>query len=345
MNDEFTKPSTPVSEQAAAWFFELTEGPADLATRVAFIEWLKRSPQHIEGFLAIAVLEQELSEQSSDMQQLLADIKAKGGQGAVPISDDGDGTGKSTRHRKSGISWRYRWVIAAGIAATSLAFTLFLLPDSEPPAVVHKTDFGEQRSIALRDGSIVTLNTRSELGVRFDESARRVELMAGEAMFDVVRNSERPFVVESGDISLKVLGTRFSVYRQSNSVRVAVVEGVVRAVSRQLPDEEILVSAGEGAIATPDGTIRRDTHIDLEKALAWTDRRLIFDDVRLADVVREFNRYNRVPLVVDDTRLADRRITSVFNANDVSALVGFLELEPDVEVNYGADAIRIRVKN
>lgn len=346
MNEEFTRSNTPVSEQAAAWFFELEECPADMTTRVAFIEWLKRSPQHIEAFLAIAVLEQELSELPSDMQKVLASVESMSGRGAVPINEGADAADKSTRHRKSAISWqRYRWVIAASIAATSLSFMLFQLPDAEPPAVVHKTDFGEQRSIALRDGSIVTLNTRSELGVRFDESARRVELISGEAMFDVVRNGDRPFVVESGDISLKVLGTKFSVYRQSDSVRVAVVDGVVRAVSRQMPDEQILVSAGDGAVVTPDGTIRRNEHIDLEKALAWTDRRLIFDSVRLADVVHEFNRYNRVPLVVDDARLADRRITSVFNANDVSALVGFLELEPDVEVDYGADAVRIRVKN
>ncbi|HEX2138589.1 MAG TPA: hypothetical protein VHG33_02635, partial [Woeseiaceae bacterium] len=135
------------------------------------------------------------------------------------------------------------------------------------------------------------------------------------------------------------------VYHTAESTRLAVVEGVVRAVSRQRPGKQVLVQAGEGIIATADGAIHAHGYIDVEKAIAWTNRRLIFDDVALEDVVSEFNRYNRRPLVVQDPQLAERKITSVFFANDVSALVAFLELEPDVVVDYGADAIRIRRKH
>jgi transmembrane sensor len=207
---------------------------------------------------------------------------------------------------------------------------------------VHRTDYGEQRSIALADGSIVVLNTLSEVVVRFGPEERRVELVAGEAMFDVAHDPDRPFVVGTGAVELRVLGTRFSVYRKADSVRLAVLEGVVRAAPPGAEQAHVLVRAGQGAVASLDGTIRRNHRIDLERVLAWTERRLIFDDVALADVVAEFNRYNRRPLIVQDPELAERRITSVFFANDVSALVAFLELEPDVEVLYGADAIRIQ---
>ncbi|HZD53696.1 MAG TPA: hypothetical protein VE175_11660, partial [Woeseiaceae bacterium] len=114
---------------------------------------------------------------------------------------------------------------------------------------------------------------------------------------------------------------------------------------RDHPGEPVLVRAGEGAVATPNGSIRRNDEIDLEKALAWTERRLIFDDVPLEDVISEFNRYNRRPLVIQDPKLAGRKITSVFFANDVSALIAFLELEAGAEVDYGADAIRIHRKH
>jgi transmembrane sensor len=237
-------------------------------------------------------------------------------------------------------------VAAAGIAATAFVAALpFLTPDVTPSAVVHRTDYGEQRSIALSDGSIVTLNTRSQVAVRLDEGTRRVELVSGEAMFHVIADSRRPFVVETGAVELSVLGTRFSVYRKPDSIRLAVVEGIVRAAPREKPGEPVLVRAGEGAVATPDGVIRRNDGIDVQKAIAWTERRLIFDDVPLEDVVSEFNRYNRRPLIVQDPELAERKITSVFFANDVSALIAFLELEPDVEVDHGADAIRIRSKH
>jgi transmembrane sensor len=210
--------------------------------------------------------------------------------------------------------------------------------------VSHTTELGEQRSIVLGDGSIVTLNTLSEATVRFDKSFRKVALITGEALFDVVSDPQRPFVVETGSLSLNVIGTKFSVYRKENSTRVAVVDGVVTVVSSRSPDQPLIVRAGEGAVATAQGVSLTDDQFDVQKAIAWTQRRLIFDSAPLAEVVAEFNRYNRTPLIVEDVALANRAITTVFNANDVSALVAFLELEPDVDVQYGDDAIRIRVK-
>jgi transmembrane sensor len=356
MNSEFAEPSTPVSEQAAAWLFELMVSPIDRNRHHDFVAWLKRSPQHIESFLAIAVLERELSELPIDLDEALA---ASGGTGNVlpletALRDERRRGGERRQGGKRAAAPRrataarrgLAWVAGAGIAAAALVAALpFLSPDVTPPAAVHQTDYGEQRSIALSDGSIVTLNTRSQVAVHFDDRARRVELVSGEAMFDVVPDSARPFVVETGAVELSVLGTRFSVYRKPDAIRLAVVEGVVRATPREKSGEPLLVRAGEGAIATLDGTIRRNEEIDVEKAIAWTERRLIFDDVPLEDVVSEFNRYNRRPLIIQDPELAGRKITSVFFANDVSALIAFLELEPDVEVDHGADAIRIRSKH
>jgi transmembrane sensor len=346
MNSEFAEPDVPVSEQAAAWVFELADGPNDQKTRRQFVRWLKRSPLHIESFLAIAVLEQKIAERRGSLEHALPPVDGIGPD-VIPIAVEGcsDRRRKDRKplHRRRGL----RRAAAAAVAALLLVAGLpFLLPqDAPPPAVVHRTDFGEQRSIALSDGSIVVLNTLSEVAVRYGGTTRRVDLLSGEAMFDVAADSERPFVVETGLVALKVLGTKFSVYRTGESMRLAVVEGVVRAVSRRQPEKPVLVHAGEGAVAAPDGAIHRDGKMDVDKAIAWTERRLIFEDVPLQDVVSEFNRYNRRPLIVQDPQLADRRITSVFFANDVSALVAFLELEPDVEVDHGADAIRIRRKH
>src|SRR5690606_3292094 len=151
------------------------------------------------------------------------------------------------------------------------------------------------------DGSIITLNTLSEATVRFDRSARQVTLVSGEAMFDVVSDPGRPFIVQTGSVSLKVIGTRFAVYRKKNSTRVAVVDGVVQAMPLRARGEPLFVEAGMGAIATVEGVTLTDDQFDVEKAIAWTDRRLIFDGAPLAEVVAEFNRYNRTPLIVEDS--------------------------------------------
>lgn len=344
MSSEFAAPGVPVSEQAAAWFVELAEGPKDGNLRRQFVRWLKRSPQHIDSFLTIAVLEQELSELPGNIDDIMALVNAAA-PGAIPIAG-GSASGKLRTHGKPARHWRSAgWLAAAASTALAVLGSLpFLLPGDVPPTFVHRTDFGEQRSIALSDGSIVVLNTLSEVAVHYAAEVRRVELLSGQALFDVVSDPQRPFVVETGTVALNVLGTRFSVYSTPQSTRLAVVEGVVRAVSRRRPEQQVLVRAGEGAVAAADGTIDRNDDIDVAKAIAWTERRLIFEDAPLEHVISEFNRYNRRPLVVQDPELAERRITSVFFANDVSALVAFLELEPDVEVDYGADAIRIHRK-
>jgi len=334
--------SGPVPEQAAEWLVGLAEPTCTEAQRREFTGWLKKSPQHIEEFLGIAMLQLEVAEQSSVVQDIVAELRSLDDQRPVPLfreSGTPGGLPVTPRRRRT----RYlAWASAAALAV--IAVVLVRLPTVEPPLISHRTEVGEQRSIVLDDGSIMTLNTLSEANVQFGRATRRVTLVAGEAMFDVVSDPDRPFVVETGAMSLNVLGTKFSVYRKKDSTRLAVVEGAVSAVSRYAPGSKVVVRMGEGAVATMQGIALTDPQFDVEKAIAWTQRRLVFDGAPLAEVVAEFNRYNRLPLIVEDSALASRAITTVFNAHDVSALVGFLQLEPDVEVQYGEDAIRIRVR-
>jgi transmembrane sensor len=338
------KISSSVPEQAAEWLVELGEPSRTEARRREFMNWLKKSPQHIEEFLGIATLQLEVAEQSSVVQEIVTELKARDDQCMVPLFREPVTPARLPVLQRRRRARYLAWASAAGLAVAVIAVVLVRLPIFEPPLINHRTELGEQRSIVLDDGSIMILNTLSEATVQFSRATRQVTLVAGEAMFDVVSNPDRPFVVETGAMSLSVLGTTFSVYRKKNSTRLAVVEGAVSAVSRYAPGNNVVVRTGEGAVATLQGISLTDLQFDVEKAIAWTERRLIFDGAPLAEVVAEFNRYNRLPLVVEDSALANRAITTVFNAHDVSALVGFLQLEPDVEVRYGEDAIRIRVR-
>jgi transmembrane sensor len=336
------KISGSVPEQAAEWLVELAEPGRTETRRREFMKWLKKSPQHIEEFLGIASLQLEVAEQSSVVQEIVAELKARDDQCMVPLFHPLLTPARLPGARRHHRARYLAWVSAAALAA--IAIVVVRLSIVEPQWISHRTELGEQRSIVLDDGSIMILNTLSEATVQFSRRTRQVTLVAGEAMFDVVSNPERPFVVETGTMSLNVVGTKFSVYRKKNSTRLAVVEGAVNAVSRYEPKSNVVVRTGEGAVATIQGISLTEPRFDVEKAIAWTERRLIFDGAPLAEVVAEFNRYNRVPLVVEDSALANRAITTVFNAHDVSALVSFLQLEPDVEVRYGEDAIRIRVR-
>jgi transmembrane sensor len=333
--------SKPVSEQAAEWYVELDEPPHDDDVRQRFLAWLKQSPQHIQEFLAIAELERAVAGQSSSIVELVAEVEAATGRQAVAFLGEPAPDSAPAKHRVVKRRWPLvAWASAAGVAALVLLFVAGM-PSVDSPVVSHRTELGEQRSIALGDGSIVTLNTLSEVIVRFDDSRRRVALLAGEAMFEVVPDAERPFIVESGRLSVQVVGTKFSVYRRGESTQVAVVEGLVTATANPESAERVELRGGQGAVFDGDGELHRDATFDLERAVAWTERRLIFENARLADVVSEFNRYNRMQLRVDDSGLADTPVTTVVNAHDVGALVAFLELQPEVRIEYGVDTIRI----
>jgi transmembrane sensor len=366
MNED-TPSQAPISEQAAEWLVELTEpgaGGLEEERRRRFMAWLKRSPQHIEEFLALAMLQQDLAGQPVPLAKIVADLKAAGPAPPEPLFGN-VAAGSATTAPAAAASLRpgrelageraarrgraRRWLAfaaAAGVAAIAVALVQFTLVDA--PAVRHATVLGEQRSVALDDGSVVMLNTLSEVDVDVSRSERRVALVAGEAMFDVAPDATRPFVVDAGNVSLTVLGTKFSVYRKDNVTRLAVVEGSVRVVPNgglaELA-EPLVVAAGEGLVAGREGITPLAAGTGIDMAIAWTERRLIFNAAPLADVVEQFNRYNATPIVVEDSALARREVTTVFNANDVDALVGFLELEPDVDVRHDGNAIRIRHKS
>ncbi len=186
-----------------------------------------------------------------------------------------------------------------------------------------------QRSITLADGSVVNLNARSRIKVHLSKTERNVELVQGQALFQVAHDPGRPFVVRSGSASVRVVGTLFDVYRKKNGTTVTVIEGRV-AVRRPCPREgsggasslsvaeekgrhaatlgdpsastenvgeegtprvKVLLSAGEQLTVARDA-VEQPTHADIAAATSWTQRRLIFDSAPLSEVVDEFNRYN-----------------------------------------------------
>jgi transmembrane sensor len=209
----------------------------------------------------------------------------------------------------------------------------------------YATRVGEQRTVTLPDGSSIELNARSRLSVRFSAVAREVDLLEGQALFLVEKDVRRPFVVRSGAIRVRAVGTRFDVYRRSHDTTITVLEGRVavlpetaaspqqRGVTGMLaaaPDT--VVSAGEQVIATGTRVARR-LHANVAAATAWRQKRLIFSATPLAEVVNEFNRYNERQLVVRDPRLQHVLVNGVFSSTDPASLVRFLHAQPDIAVD------------
>lgn len=290
----------PTSVSAADWFAARHGGATSPALERAFKQWLAESPENRRQY-ALCEVAWDLSRQAAE--GLRAPASEEPARAAAP---------------------RRRWAFGLGLAASVIiaAVLLWLTTGSEPQAVRYATGPGEQRTITLTDGSRITLNTRTELEATIARDRREILLESGEAFFEVAHDSSRPFRVLTSLGWVRVVGTRFGVYRRSQSLEVSTEQGLVRVSSAGLPEATaaVLVRPGESAvIAAPDARPRH-RRADLERIDNWRHQRLEFDAVPLAELLEEFSRYTAVPLHAADEEIGAMRVSGVFHIGDVAAL-------------------------
>lgn len=188
----------------------------------------------------------------------------------------------------------------------------------------HATTVGEIASIRLQDGSTVTLNTDTALTVRFQGGERRIELLRGEAFFDVAKDPTRPFTVTSGALSATARGTRFDVASApADGVEVQVEEGRVEVAEGA---RIAMLDAGDAAVRGPSGEIAKTTAaIDVGDATAWRDGKLVVSGRRLGEVLATIERYRRGRIVVLDQRAAKLRVSGTFDLRDTDQAIASIE--------------------
>ncbi len=350
MTHKVTQRTLPVSEQAAEWLVALDDGGLDTAAKREFLAWLEQSPDHIREFLQLSALHVELA-QNPELTQTIEELVAAANADVVNLGTANKPAIEQSANFKK--THRYWQAAAALLLSATLAggywFSQELASDTNDPSS-YQTALGEQRSIALDDGSVIVLNTLSNVRVHYDEESRRVQLLAGEVLFDVAKDPGRPFVVDAGSMQLEVLGTRFNVYRQEEETVLTVVEGEVAVLNAEqagvvttLPESPIKATAGQQVvIENASGAVTQELIPEAGPAIAWTERKLVFKAVPLIEVAEEFNRYNRRPLTINDSGLADRPITGVFNAHDADLLAAFLANQPGIVVERRSDGIHVR---
>jgi transmembrane sensor len=203
---------------------------------------------------------------------------------------------------------------------------------------VYSTAHAEQRSWRMPDGSSVHLNSGSEIKVRFTDRRREVELIRGQALFQVAKDPQRPFWVHAGNAVVKAVGTEFDVYHQSQRTLVSVVEGRV-AVSRGQDASVAQLNAGEQASVTVDSTVVSQRATDVRKTVAWLQRQVIFDHDPLGSAIEEFNRYAELQIRIEDPALRAVEISGIFSAYDADAFLRFLERQPEMRLERADEEI------
>jgi transmembrane sensor len=195
------------------------------------------------------------------------------------------------------------------------AFTLLMYRDGS-----LATGVGEQRILTLEDGTRIALNTATRVTIDYDPHARRVKLISGEALFEVAKRPDWPFIVTASDRTITALGTAFVVRRSQGELAVTLVEGKIAVDSVQpVPDAQPLKIATPGQRVTYSSGSLASAHVDranVESLTAWRRGQVVLESTRLADAIAEMNRYSTVRLTLDGEAAGDVRISGVFRAGD-----------------------------
>jgi transmembrane sensor len=331
---------------AAAWMVRRDREEWNDADQAEFHAWLSASTAHRVAFIRL----QAAWQQAGRLKALAAGMTKNGAllpgdrpgtllpaKSEAPLSRhenlDAHVAARDTQRLRIPV-WR---MMGASVAAVCLAAVVVGWIAWLHQGTSYRTAIGGIAAVAMKDGSTVTLNTNSDIRVALSETERRVDLERGEAFFEVAKDHNRPFIVRVGDQRVIAVGTKFSVRREPNHVRVIVTEGRVRVEHSEPhhPAEVALISAGGVAVAGVAGVLVQDKSLsDAEERLSWRQGIVVFRETLLSDAVAEFNRYNTRQIYIEDPVLGSMRIGGHFRTHNAEGFVRLL-----------ADAFPIRVED
>lgn len=308
------KPSRALLKEAAAWRVRL-ENAAAPADQSAFDAWRAADPLHESAYQEVTHLEAlaRTHAQSLELQTLRRQ------------------TLNRVALRRKIPTWRY-----AAAACVLLAFGAggwLLLRQHDAPlkqfassdSQTYRTRLGERMAVTLADGSALHLNTKSAVRVTYSPTQRRVELLDGQAFFDVAKAPRRPFIVFAGDRSVKALGTRFDVRLEGKTVQVALLEGSILVANETVQAESAVRMKPNEVLSATGGQVAISYRADISRIASWKDGMVLFDNTPLDEAIAELNRYSAAQIKIDDPRLNAIRVSGSFPAGGSTAFTEAVE--------------------
>ena len=309
--------SSSPREQAIRWMIRLHSGEATDADRGQLDAWLAAHPTHLQEFKQLTTMWNTL-----DRTKPLLEMEL---QEAVAVYRSGSTSVRRPYFLRAG------WLPAAtGVLAILLIFLATWWLTLSPKTIHYHTAKGEQRQVVLEDGSLVILNTASELITQFSDNERVVMLDHGEAWFEVRHDERRPFRVQVANGAVEDLGTEFIVNKSSEKVVISVLEGIVEvrvlaAGTSPTAARPATLHHGEQVWYGADGRLSAIGSFNRSTVGAWRDGKLIFQAQPLEHVLIEMGRYRSEEIRVLDPDLKNIPVSGVFNIRDLQSFVQALQ--------------------
>ncbi|MFV0453928.1 MAG: FecR family protein [Pseudomonas sp.] len=274
----------PHGATAMQWLMWIQEAPHDKALREACQAWQQASPAHARAW-----------RKAERVWQLSGQLATTSYQHWP------------RRHRR-------RNVLLGSAVAACLALVMVLLPWFGHGELSNGK--GAPRQIVLEDGSQVWLMGDSTLRSHFSEQQRHLELLQGEAFFEVTPDAARPFTVQAGDNRIEVTGTAFSVSLHDTRLEVAVEHGSVRVED---PGQQTLLKRGELIHLNGRDTVHQRGRIAPELVATWRHQQLVADDQSIGELLEQLRPQYPGMIVMKDAALAEEHVTGVYNLKDLPA--------------------------
>jgi transmembrane sensor len=323
-------------EQAAAWRARLGDAPNPQSEE--FCSWLAQDPYNREAWRSVHAPWDVLGQHAA----------------APGVIELRRAALAHAHHAFRSTLWPRRIrrpaILAAAAAAAVVAGAFLFWQQSRTD--VFQTGFGERRMVTLPDGSQLTLDSRSEVTVRYTADARALTLVRGQAQFDVAHDVARPFAVTAEGHKVVATGTAFDVDLLGPKLLVTLLQGHVVVLPQRaatVPWLSHAPSAGadsataagaESRAASASGdtmsriyldpgeqlvmsssNVPQITHVDVERVTAWERGEIVFDNEPLANVIQRMNRYAPRHIIMGDDRAANLRISGVFHEGDLDGFV------------------------
>lgn len=337
----FPNTRTEIREQASEWIAKMQSGQLSDEEQAQLKAWVAQSRNH----------ENELKMMAENWDRLHTIGKKH-----LAVSSR---SSNAENNRESTNTWvNFALKAAAAISFLALIPLVYFLsfhPNSKfETNGVFVTKVGAQKTINLSDGSVVFLNTNSELLVNYNENSRNLTLLRGEASFDVAKDKLYPFVVKAGNGDVQALGTSFAVRLNGEKVDVLVSHGTVRvrasdanirpnakeerpAKHKEKPsnaEESVIARAGNRVVFEKHKveSVTVETQETLDRELYWKKGFLDFNQIPLAQVVSEVARYTDYKIVISDSTLEHLTVGGYYPIDNIETIFETLEMNFNLEV-------------
>lgn len=354
-----------IEEQARAWLISNREPGLSPESRAEFLTWLQASPMHVCAYLAIAKVAAGLQSVAEALdtptEQLIAMAREEQDDNVaamVPWESERDEGTRSDVALSRDKKCKSRWplAIAASVAALAVSVMSWWILAQRPAPNEYLTEHGEQRVVRLEDGSVLHLNSDSNVRVFYTKTGRDIVMKHGQALFKVTEDKAWPFRVRVGNTQVVAVGTDFDVRRVGDDVLVTVVQGSVAVMKLAMAASgesgaaenpvRLQLAAGQqarvadGPMSIPSKAVAVQA-VDVRPAVAWVEQKIMFEHETLQNVAAEFNRYGSTQLIIEDAQIATLRISGIFHAYDLESFVLYLESLKGLQVQRDVDRIRI----